>query len=251
MFTKGQNDVYTFKGFSFPVKKDGIYRVPWMLDEGQSNQNRLIPGVSPSQSSESQPESPPARFRSFLNKPSHFSYPVNKKGAYYKKAGAGGIIVDANTGRLLIVKGTAKWSLPKGHLDKGEKYHECAMREIREETNLDVELSINDRYFDVKKYIYYVINLRDADRFELRTNDPEEIQEVKWASLEEILGLNCNRQLEYVITRWDFIHSIINNYREKVTKYPISATASTDTEESDQEEEKTDGKPGTEYPVVS
>jgi ADP-ribose pyrophosphatase YjhB (NUDIX family) len=162
------------------------------------------------------------RFQSFLDKPSRFSYTNNKKNQFYKKAGAGGIIVDASSGKLLVVKGTWKWSLPKGHLDKGEKYHQCAMREIQEETNLNVDLNITDRYIDVKKYVYYIILLHGVEKVEFKTNDPEEVQEVRWLPVEEIRELECNRQLEYVVNRWDYIRNIIENHKEKVTKFPLS-----------------------------
>ena len=161
------------------------------------------------------------RFRSFLDKPSKLYCNKTKKASNFHRYGAGGIVVDADSDRLLIVKGAQKWSLPKGHLDRGEKYHQCAMREIHEETNLNISLDINDRFIDIKKYVYYIIYLYDADQINIKTNDPLEIQDVKWASIKDIKHLNCNRQLEYVVSRWDYIKSIIDKHKEKVTKYPL------------------------------
>jgi 8-oxo-dGTP pyrophosphatase MutT (NUDIX family) len=50
---------------------------------------------------------------------------------------AGGIVVNAATGRILIVSqhGTS-WSLPKGHIEEGEDKLAAALREIREESGI-------------------------------------------------------------------------------------------------------------------
>ena len=141
-------------------------------------------------------------------------------GNSFKKIGAGGIIINTE-GKLLIVKGMSKWSLPKGHLEPGEKYHECAMREIQEEVNLKVHLSITDRYIDVKKCVYFIVVLTETDQLDLKTNDPNEISEVRWASIEEIFGLDCNRQLDYVINRWGYIQSIIESSWNRFVRYPV------------------------------
>lgn len=44
--------------------------------------------------------------------------------------------------KLLLVKNSngRYWSFPKGHIEKGETEKETAVREIKEETNLDVEI---------------------------------------------------------------------------------------------------------------
>jgi len=156
------------------------------------------------------------RFNSFLGRPSSEC----KKTFNYKKLGAGGIIIDKD-GKLLVVKGLTKWSLPKGHLEPGEKYHECAMREIKEEVNLKIHLGISDRYIDVKKCIYYIIVLSQSGPKDLKTNDPNEISEIKWLLPEEIRNLECNRQLDYVIDRWGYIQNIIKTTGKRLVRYPV------------------------------
>jgi len=155
------------------------------------------------------------RFQSFLGRPFYDS----RKPQAHKKLGAGGIIIDQD-GKLLVVKGLTKWSLPKGHLEPGEKYHECAMREIKEEVNLKIHLEITDRYIDVKKCIYYIIVLSQLGPENLKTNDPHEISAVKWLTVEEIKKLDCNRQLDYVVGRWAYIQNIIRNSGDRIVRYP-------------------------------
>ena len=157
------------------------------------------------------------RFQSFMGRKCNTQY---RKPFIHKKIGAGGIVIDKN-GKLLVVKGTSKWSLPKGHLELGEKYHECAMREIEEEVGLKVKLEASDRYLDVKKCVYYIIVLNQDGPENLKTNDPKEISDIKWLSIQEIKYLDCNRQLDYVIDRWDYIQNIIKNSGHRTICCPI------------------------------
>lgn len=57
---------------------------------------------------------------------------------------AGAIIVRSVDGKrevLLLFRGKQQdWSFPKGHLEPGESPEEAMMREVKEETNLDVEI---------------------------------------------------------------------------------------------------------------
>src|SRR5580700_4999720 len=88
--------------------------------------------------------------------------------------GAGGVIFDLATDRLLVVKGTAKWSLPKGHLDHGEQPNETAMREIFEETSLKVTINPDLRSKKLRKYLYYFMILENAGQFVLAPLDLQE-----------------------------------------------------------------------------
>lgn len=57
---------------------------------------------------------------------------------------AGGMIIYKN--KILIVQSNFnKWGFPKGTRDPGESVLECAIREIREETSLVVDLTESDR----------------------------------------------------------------------------------------------------------
>lgn len=50
---------------------------------------------------------------------------------------AGGVVINEHTGRVLVVSQNGdSWSLPKGHLEKGEEDLEAAEREIEEESGI-------------------------------------------------------------------------------------------------------------------
>ena len=48
---------------------------------------------------------------------------------------AGGIVVDAR-GAWLMIHRNGRWDLPKGHVEAGETFAECAVREVGEETGV-------------------------------------------------------------------------------------------------------------------
>ena len=50
---------------------------------------------------------------------------------------AGGIVLQKQTGKVLLVEqANQTWSLPKGHIDKGEDALDAAIREIKEESGI-------------------------------------------------------------------------------------------------------------------
>lgn len=57
---------------------------------------------------------------------------------FYVEA-AGGVVV-RESGEWLMMRRWSRWDLPKGHVEPGESYEECAVREIKEETGVDGEI---------------------------------------------------------------------------------------------------------------
>jgi 8-oxo-dGTP pyrophosphatase MutT (NUDIX family) len=107
---------------------------------------------------------------------------------------AGGVVQEED--KLLLVKvenleGQIAWTFPKGHIEKGEKAPEAALREVEEETGYRCEIV---KPFDkvqywfkregnlVKKTVtwYLMTPLKKTG-----THDPEEILETRWVTMAE------------------------------------------------------------------
>jgi 8-oxo-dGTP pyrophosphatase MutT (NUDIX family) len=109
---------------------------------------------------------------------------------------AGGLVVRNFHGRPFLavvkVKDGTVLALPKGHIEKGERGPETAVREVREETGLDAELV--EKLGDVK--YWYV---RDGERVfkvvsffllrwrggSVRNYQREEVDGAEWIPLED------------------------------------------------------------------
>lgn len=71
---------------------------------------------------------------------------------------AGAFIRDPKTKRVLLVQSRgSRWGCPKGGIREDETEKECAIREVMEETGLDISEHISDAYvniMDVSTYFY-------------------------------------------------------------------------------------------------
>ena len=93
---------------------------------------------------------------------------------------------------MLIIKQTnGYWSFPKGHIENNEREEDTALREVKEEVNLDIKLDNNFR--EVITYCPNKINtLKDVVYFlgypinEDIVLQDEEVMEYKWESLSNI-----------------------------------------------------------------
>ena len=101
----------------------------------------------------------------------------------------GALVVDAN--RLVLVKEAGvdygKWNFPAGHLDEGEDIFQAAVREVKEETNLDVKLeALLGIYQQKNRQGESVIRiLFKASLVGGKLKHPEELLDAKWFTFEE------------------------------------------------------------------
>ena len=115
---------------------------------------------------------------------------------------AGGLVIRAVGGQVEIVVGRRKrerdgyvWSLPKGTPEEGETREETALREVREESGLEVRIL---SYFDaisysfvrtgerIEKTVYYYIKEAIGGSFE---QYDKEFDELRWVRMDEAVRL--------------------------------------------------------------
>lgn len=87
------------------------------------------------------------------------------------------------------------WNLPAGHVDKGEKIREAAVREAKEETGYSIKLIkeiaiLHEEATNAVKHIFSADIIGGEISFK---ND--EILDVKWLTFEEIKTINDNEKI--------------------------------------------------------
>ena len=117
----------------------------------------------------------------------------------YIKVGIGVMVLDGNKvllgHRVEHAKDTGgiyepgSWCLPGGKQDFGETIFEGAIRETKEETNLDIsELEIFYVADDIQPQKHFVTIQVIAHKFcgNLQVNEPDKIDEWRWFDLEDL-----------------------------------------------------------------
>ena len=105
-----------------------------------------------------------------------------KKNNKIRGAGIIYYTLDKKQHYILCVKGrmSKKFGLPKGRLKIKEKYKDCAIREMFEETNIIIpkEKINQSKYLYLGPHIYYIIEGNINTKTKI--NDKREISKIKW-----------------------------------------------------------------------
>jgi ADP-ribose pyrophosphatase YjhB (NUDIX family) len=134
------------------------------------------------------------------------------------KPTASGLVLD-DEGRILLARRAVepdrgKWDLPGGFLGEGEDPRDALVRELREETSLDVE---PERFFDVVVDRYgdgedaqYTLNLYWVCR--VAQGDPEpadDVEELEWFTRDDLPPTDelAFRNNAAVLSRWRDEHA--------------------------------------------
>ncbi|MBI4895009.1 MAG: NUDIX domain-containing protein [Candidatus Aenigmarchaeota archaeon] len=91
-----------------------------------------------------------------------------------------------------------KWVVPGGHLEIGETFNDCVKREVKEETNIDVDNielvciqeSVFSEEFHQKRHMIFLDFAAKAVSKEIKLN--KELQEYKWITAKKALTLELN-----------------------------------------------------------
>jgi 8-oxo-dGTP pyrophosphatase MutT (NUDIX family) len=123
---------------------------------------------------------------------------------YEKSCGA--VIFDGD--RVLVIQQVkGHWGFPKGHVEPGETEVETAIREIKEETNLDVEINEKYRYVEryspeegIEKDVIFFIAKKTGGEIKVQE---EEVTATEWLlpedAIEKVTYDSSKRILEKVI----------------------------------------------------
>lgn len=108
-----------------------------------------------------------------------------------KEKSCGCIILNDKNEILLVLQTAGHWGLPKGHVEEGETEEQTAIREVKEETNVDVIVNTNLRYSmvyspkeDVEKEVVYFIAKNTSNDCKPQL---EEVQEMKWLDIDNAI----------------------------------------------------------------
>ena len=106
-----------------------------------------------------------------------------------KEKSCGAVVIseeDNQTMFLIIKQHDENWHFPKGHVEEGETEEQTAIREIKEETNIDVEIDTSFRKVItyspkegvIKDVVFFI---GKATSFDIKI-DPNELLDAKWVN---------------------------------------------------------------------
>ena len=102
------------------------------------------------------------------------------------------VVLVTKEANLLLVKraiepNLGKWSFPSGYVDRGENVEAASIREVKEETNLDIKIEGLIGVYSGKGPVILVVHSAVALLGTPIPND--EVSEIKWFPIKDLPGL--------------------------------------------------------------
>jgi len=100
--------------------------------------------------------------------------------------------------QILLIKQFAKddaWGIPKGHMESGETYTETAIREVKEETGIDIKIITQLPHVSIirkksKKIVVPFLAIQTCDNQPRSdSNEASEVVAAEWFSTESLPGI--------------------------------------------------------------
>lgn len=103
----------------------------------------------------------------------------------------GAFVIDGNKVLVIQQKKSGNFGFPKGHVNENETEKQTAIREVKEETGIDIEITLNKRYSISyiqneninKEVVYYLAKLVNKD---FQANQEREISNIIWVDIEDV-----------------------------------------------------------------
>jgi len=150
----------------------------------------------------------------------------------------GAIILNKAMDHALLVRGIgsgASWSFPRGKINKDESSVSCAVREVREETGLDISRLIQEKEFIEMTFneqsVKLFIIVLDCHESELSPFSPQtrgEIGAIEWLHLDnDILHCGADKKKKRFWTVVPFVRQVKQwiNKRHLMTPVPTTNTS--------------------------
>lgn len=103
----------------------------------------------------------------------------------------GAFVLDGDKVLIIKQKKSGNFGFPKGHVEEGETEEQTVIREVKEETGVDIKLLSNKRYSISyvqnetinKEVVYYLAELINKDSQE---KQEKEISDIIWVNIEDV-----------------------------------------------------------------
>lgn len=107
-----------------------------------------------------------------------------------KEKSCGAVVINENKEILLVRTIKGYYGFPKGHVENNESEYETAIREVKEETNIDIEIISDKRFvlsYKIGEDIYKDVVLFIAKPISnVLKRQEKEISDVKWVNILEV-----------------------------------------------------------------